>query len=184
MGKDFFDGLGTAISRTARELGGKAENLYESQKMKNRIAGEERQIQKIMAEIGRIIYKRYLDGAPLEDAQRILCEQIDQRMDKIADYKEGLAGVRGRKICPSCGSSVEGNASFCPHCGAACTVREAEEDAGDVVEAAAEEAEHTEETKQSEDAGHTEDEDGSDEREEQAEAAENAGSCEEEETAK
>lgn len=180
MGKDFFDGLGTAISRTARELGGKAENLYESQKMKNRIAGEERQIQKIMAEIGRIIYKRYLDGAPLEDAQKILCEQIDQRMDKIADYKEGLAGVRGRKICPSCGSSVEGNASFCPHCGAVCTVREAEEDAGDVVEDVTEEAEHTEETEQPEDAGHTEGEDGSEEREEQAEAAEDAGSCEEE----
>ena len=90
MGKDFFDGLGTAISRTARELGGKAENLYESQKMKNRIAGEERQIQKIMAEIGRIIYKRYLDGAPLEDAQKILCEQIDQRMDKSPIIKRGL----------------------------------------------------------------------------------------------
>lgn len=145
MGREFFEGLGETISRTAREIGGKAENLYETQKMKNRIAGEERQSQKIMAELGRILYKRYLDGTPLEDAQKILCEQIDQRMEKIARYKEELAGVRGRKICPSCGSSVDGNASFCPHCGAACPTRENEEDAGDVVDSTAEETEQPEE---------------------------------------
>ena len=139
MGKEFFDGLGEAITKTARELGGRAETLYETQKMKNRISGEERQIRKIMAELGRIIYRRYLDGTPLEDSQRVLCEQIDQRMEKIARYKESLAGVKGRKICPSCGSSVDGSASFCPHCGAVCPTRETEAEAGDVVEDTAEE---------------------------------------------
>lgn len=145
MGRDFFDGLGEAISKTARELGGRAENLYETQKMKNKISGEEKQIQKIMAELGRMLYKRYLDGVPLDEAQRILCEQIDQRMDRISHLKEGLAGVRGRKICPSCGSSVDGSAAFCPHCGAACPTRETEEEAGDVVEEPSEEASAQEE---------------------------------------
>lgn len=144
MGKDFFDGLGEAITKTARELGGRAETLYETQKMKNKIAGEERQIQKIMAELGKIIYKRYLEGAPLEDAQKILCEQIDQRMQRISAYKENLAGVKGRKICPSCGSSVDGDASFCPHCGAACPTRETEAEAGDVVDGTAEEVDPSE----------------------------------------
>ena len=145
MGRDFFDGLGEAISNTARELGGRAENLYETQKMKNKISGEEKQIQKIMAELGRMLYKRYLDGVPPDEAQRILCEQIDQRMDRISHLKEGLAGVRGRKICPSCGSSVDGSAAFCPHCGAACPTRETEEEAGDVVEEPSEEASAQEE---------------------------------------
>ena len=145
MGRDFFDGLGEAISKTARELGGRAENLYETQKMKNKISGEEKQIQKIMAELGRMLYKRYLDGVPLDEAQRILCEQIDQRMDRISHLKEGLAGVRGRKICPSCGSSVDGSAAFCPHCGAACPTRETEDEAGDVVEEPSEEASAQEE---------------------------------------
>lgn len=146
MGKDFFDGLGEAITKTARELGGRAETLYETQKMKNKIAGEERQIQKIMAELGKIIYKRYLEGAPLEDAQKILCEQIDQRMQRISAYKENLAGVKGRKICPSCGSSVDGDASFCPHCGAACPTRETEAEAGDVVDGTAEEVDPSEDS--------------------------------------
>lgn len=139
MGRDFFDGLGEAISKTARELGGRAENIYETQKMKNKIAGEERQIQKIMADLGKILYKRYLDGVPVEEAQRVLCEQVDQRMERISRLKEGLAGVKGRKICPSCGSSVDGDAAFCSHCGAACPTRETEAEAGDVVEGTAEE---------------------------------------------
>lgn len=173
MGKEFFDGLGEAITKTARELGGRAETLYETQKMKNRISGEERQIRKIMAELGRIIYRRYLDGTPLEDSQRVLCEQIDQRMEKIARYKESLAGVKGRKICPSCGSSVDGSASFCPHCGAACPTRETEAEAGDVVEGTAEEVdveEQPEEEKQEEDV--SQEEEVKEDTNEEAEAAE------------
>ena len=173
MGKEFFDGLGEAITKTARELGGRAETLYETQKMKNRISGEERQIQKIMAEIGKIIYRRYLDGPPLEDSQKMLCEQIDQRMEKIARYKESLAGVKGRKICPSCGSSVDGSASFCPHCGAACPTRETEAEAGDVVEGTAEEVdveEQSEEEKQEEDV--SQEEEVKEDTNEEAEAAE------------
>ncbi len=173
MGKEFFDGLGEAITKTARELGGRAETLYETQKMKNRISGEERQIQKIMAEIGKIIYRRYLDGTPLEDSQKMLCEQIDQRMEKIARYKESLAGVKGRKICPSCGSSVDGSASFCPHCGAACPTRETEAEAGDVVEGTAEEVdveEQPEEEKQEEDV--SQEEEVKEDTNEEAEAAE------------
>ena len=173
MGKEFFDGLGEAITKTARELGGRAETLYETQKMKNRISGEERQIRKIMAEIGKIIYRRYLDGTPLEDSQKMLCEQIDQRMEKIARYKESLAGVKGRKICPSCGSSVDGSASFCPHCGAACPTRETEAEAGDVVEGTAEEVdveEQSEEEKQEEDV--SQEEEVKEDTNEEAEAAE------------
>ena len=45
MAKDFFEELGEAITKTAREIGGRAEVLYGTQKLKNKISGEERQIQ-------------------------------------------------------------------------------------------------------------------------------------------
>lgn len=132
MAKDFFDGLGESFAKTMREIGGRAESFYSEQKLRNRISGEEKQIQKIMEELGKIIYRRYRDGVPLEDMQKRLCEQIDQRMDRISQYKEEIAGVKSKKVCPSCGTAVDAEVSFCPHCGAACTTREPEEQAGDV----------------------------------------------------
>lgn len=133
MAKDFFDGLGESFAKTMREIGGKAESFYSEQKLKSRISTEEKQIQKIMEELGKILYRRYRDGVPLEDMQKRLCEQIDQKMDRIAQYKEQIAGVKSKKVCPSCGAAVDAEMAFCPHCGASCTTKEQEDQAGDVV---------------------------------------------------
>ena len=133
MAKDFFDSIGKSLAKTMREVGGRAENFYSEQKLKGNISGEEKQIQKIMEELGKIVYRRYCDGAPLEDMRKRLCEQIDQRMERIAQFKEEIAGVKSKKICSSCGTAVEEGMAFCPHCGTACTTKEKEEYAGDVV---------------------------------------------------
>lgn len=133
MAKDFFDSIGKSLAKTMREVGGRAENFYSEQKLKGNISGEEKQIQKIMEELGKIVYRRYCDGAPLEDMQKRLCEQIDQRMERIAQFKEEIAGVKSKKICSSCGTAVEEGMAFCPHCGTACTTKEKEEYAGDMV---------------------------------------------------
>ena len=44
MAKDFFGNLGQALSKTAKELSGRAEDVYETQRLKNKISAEERQI--------------------------------------------------------------------------------------------------------------------------------------------
>lgn len=145
MAKDFFEELGEAITKTAREIGGRAEVLYGTQKLKNKISGEERQIQKIMEELGKVLYRRYREGVPLDDLQRCLCEQIDQRMTRIEQYKEEMAGVRSKKVCPSCGTVVDQDAAFCHHCGAACTTKEKEEAAGSVIDGTMDETVKSEE---------------------------------------
>ena len=148
MAKEFFQEFGEAFTKTMRDIGGRAESFYSEQKLRNKISGEEKQIRKIMEELGKIIYRRYKDNVPLEDMQRRLCEQIDQRMERISQYKEEIAGVKSRKICPSCGAAVDVEMAFCPHCGAACTVKEKEEQAGEVVaEVVAEEPETVPEEK-------------------------------------
>ena len=145
MAKDFLEELGEAITKTAREIGGRAEVLYGTQKLKNKISGEERQIQKIMEELGKVLYRRYREGVPLDDLQRRLCEQIDQRMTRIEQYKEEMAGVRSKKVCPSCGTVVDQDAAFCHHCGAACTTKEKEEAAGSVIDGTMDETVKSEE---------------------------------------
>ena len=52
MGADFFDGLGEALTKTAREIGERAEQIYEVQKLRNRISGEERMVDKILIRCG------------------------------------------------------------------------------------------------------------------------------------
>ena len=144
MAKDFFGGLSETISKTARELSGRAEEAYETQRIKNKISGEERQVEKAMADLGRIIYKRYKAEIPVDDAQKALCEQIDQRMEQIAKYKSDISElkVKCKRFCPACGSPINKNDAFCSQCGAACPTEEPEEKAGDdVIEGTAEEVE-------------------------------------------
>ena len=153
MAKDFFGSLGETLTKTAKELSGRAEEVYETQRLKNKISGEERQIEKAMADLGRIIYKRYKKEIPVDDAQKALCEQIDQRMEQIEKYKTDISElkVKNKRFCPSCGSPLAKDDVFCSQCGAACPTVEPEEDAGDdVIEGTAEEvvaeAETVEET--------------------------------------
>ena len=150
MAKDFFGSLGETITKTARELSGRAEEVYETQRIKNRISGEKRQVEKVMADLGKIIYKRYKDGIPLDEEEKALCEQIDQRMAQIEKYKEEMNNVKGNRFCPSCGNPLGRNDAYCSMCGAACPVPEAEEDAGDTVDGTAEEVYEAEETETSE----------------------------------
>ena len=146
MAKDFFGSLGETLTKTAKELSGRAEEVYETQRLKNKISGEERQIEKAMADLGRIIYKRYKKEIPVDDAQKALCEQIDQRMEQIEKYKTDISElkVKNKRFCPSCGSPLAKDDAFCSQCGAACPTVEPEEDAGDdVIEGTEEVAEET-----------------------------------------
>lgn len=146
MAKDFFSSLGETLTKTAKELSGRAEEVYETQRLRNRISGEERQINKAMADIGRIIYKRYKDGVPLPEEEKAICEQIDERKAQIDQYKEEIDGVKGNRFCPSCGNLLGRNDAFCSRCGAACPIPEPEEEAGDTVDGTAEEIYEPEET--------------------------------------
>ena len=88
------------------------------------------------------IYKRYKKEIPVDDAQKALCAQIDQRMEQIEKYKTDISElkVKNKRFCPSCGSPLAKDDAFCSQCGAACPTVEPEEDAGDdVIEGTAEE---------------------------------------------
>lgn len=133
MGNEFLDGLGETISRTAKELGERAENLYETQKIRSRISSEERMVGKIKTDLGNIVYKKYVSDETVDAEMAALCEEIDQRMRRIARYKDMMADLKGQKICPSCQKAVDRDVAFCPYCGAACPAWEPEKPAVEVV---------------------------------------------------
>ena len=151
MAKDFFGSLTDAFAKAAKDLTGRAETIYETQKLKNKISGEKQQIEKAMADLGRIVYRRYQEGISVEEAENEICVQIDERYQQIKRLKKEAEELKEQRVCPNCGSIVGKNDAFCSKCGASCPVPEEEDDnivdMEEPVEEASEEAEEpTEET--------------------------------------
>ena len=149
MTRDFFDELSDTITRTTKDLGKKAGQLYEAQKIRSKISSEEQMVQKLKADIGNVIFEKYKEGAEVEEALKGFCEEIEQHLDIIDGYKDAAAEMKGRKICPACGKSVDRSVSFCPYCGSVCPTPEPEKAEGDVVDTeTAEPVEPVEETEE------------------------------------
>ena len=151
MAKDFFGSLTDTFAKAAKDLTGRAETIYETQKLKNKISGEKQQIEKAMADLGRIVYRRYQEGISVEEAEDEICVQIDERYQQIKRLKKEAEELKEQRVCPNCGSIVGKNDAFCSKCGASCSVPEEEDDnivdIEEPVEEASEEAEEpTEET--------------------------------------
>ena len=151
MAKDFFSSLTDTFAKAAKDLTGRAETIYETQKLKNKISGEKQQIEKAMADLGRIVYRRYQEGISVEEAEDAICVQIDERYQQIKRLKKEAEELKEQRVCPNCGSIVGKNDAFCSKCGASCPVPEEEDDnivdMEEPVEEASEEAEEpTEET--------------------------------------
>ena len=151
MAKDFFGSLTDTFAKAAKDLTGRAETIYETQKLKNKISGEKQQIEKAMADLGRIVYRRYQEGISVEEAENEICVQIDERYQQIKRLKKEEEELKEQRVCPNCGSIVGKNDAFCSKCGASCSVPEEEDDnivdMEEPVEEASEKAEEpTEET--------------------------------------
>ena len=141
MAAEIIDGLVKTLSKTTKEigkatkeLGARAEQGIEAQKIRNKIAGEERIIEKIKVDIGDVIYRRHSQGDGIDSELSALCQEIDQHYLKVREYKDSAANIKGQKICPSCEREVDINVSFCPYCGTPCPTPEPAKDVeGDTV---------------------------------------------------
>ena len=119
----------------------RSENLYEIQKIRNKLSAQERMTEKLMMDIGKMIYTRYEQGEAVDGETGAICEEISQHMLEADHYRDAIAASKGEKFCPACHKAVMREASFCPYCGAACPTAELEEKAADVIEQADEELE-------------------------------------------
>ena len=136
---NFWDDIGNTLTRKAKGLSSRAENLYEIQKIRNKLSAQERMTEKLMMDIGKLIYTRYEHGEAVDGEVGAICEEISQHMLEADHFRDAIAASKGEKFCPACHKAVMREASFCPYCGAACPTAELEEKATDVIEQAEEE---------------------------------------------
>ena len=153
MAKSFWDDLGNTLTRKAKGFSTKAENLYEIQKIRNKLSAQERMTEKLMMDIGRMIYARYERGEAVDGEVGAICEEISQHILEADHYRDAIAASKGEKFCPACHKAVMREASFCPYCGAACPTPEPEieEKNSEVIEVADEELENAAEAEVTDD---------------------------------
>lgn len=127
--KEFFENLGKIVVEKAEVVGKKAEEVVdvvskkteqtvEIQKIKSRIHTMERNNERDLKDIGKMVYDKYKKGEEVDSQFAELCEAIKEREETIEDAKKDIAELKDMEVCDNCGTHIDKNATFCSKCGA------------------------------------------------------------------
>ena len=105
MNEDLFGSIKQTITETAGAVGKKTEEFVETQKMRNKVRTLQREIRKKYADVGEIVYKRYVDGDTMDEELTGHCEVVMGLQKELAECKESMAAKQGKNVCPACGIS-------------------------------------------------------------------------------
>ena len=86
--------------------------------MRNKVRTLQREIRKKYADLGEIVYRRYVDGDTPDEELTGHCEVVMGLQKELAECKESMAAKQGKNVCPACGISNPKDAVFCMYCGA------------------------------------------------------------------
>ena len=91
---DFFDGFGKRVADVAGDLGKKAGETIEVQKLKSEIRFLKRGNQRDFVDIGKAIYEKFTKNE-IQDMDMIaLCEAIEKRDEQIEKYEEQIVRIK------------------------------------------------------------------------------------------
>lgn len=135
---DNLNDLGKIISEKAEVVSKKTEDVVEIQKIKNQIRVMERNNERDLLDIGKMIYEQYKKGVPVDSEFVELCEAISDREDSIEAYNKQVADLKGLEVCENCKEHVDASAAYCPKCGTKIEREEKEEVSEEIIEEAEE----------------------------------------------
>ena len=91
---DFFDGFGKRVADVASDLGKKAGDTIEVQKLKSEIRFLKRGNQRDFVDIGKAIYEKFTKNE-IQDMDMIaLCEANEKRDEQIEKYEEQIVRIK------------------------------------------------------------------------------------------
>ena len=118
MSDDFFGDLGKSISRVTQKAVGRTGELFETTKINAQISGEQREIEKLYAKIGAVVYRKIANGTMEADEDIApIVDDIRAHAGQLASRRKALAGVKRMRVCPACGELIATDVAFCPKCG-------------------------------------------------------------------
>lgn len=95
---DFMDKLekiGKVFADTVDEVGKRAEDTLEVQKIKSQINSMKRYNDRDLADMGKIIYERYKNGEEVEAEFAVFCEEIARREDEADNLEREIWRIKG-----------------------------------------------------------------------------------------
>lgn len=115
--KENLESLGKTISEKAEVVSKKTEEAVEIQKIKSQIRTMERNNERDLQDIGKMIYEQFKKGKPVSTDFVELCEAIEDREESIEAYNKQVADLKGMDVCKNCKEHLDANAAYCPNCG-------------------------------------------------------------------
>lgn len=91
---DFFDELGKKLSIVADDLGRRAGDTFECQKIKSQIRSLKRENEKDFAEMGRMVYDLFQNNELQSTDYIPICEAIENRDEEIEEKEKELEKIR------------------------------------------------------------------------------------------
>lgn len=91
---EFLDSVGKKISEVADELGRKASDTIESQKIKSEIRSLKRANERDFAEIGRMVFEKFQNGELSSTDYITICEAVEKRDEEVSKKEEELTKIR------------------------------------------------------------------------------------------
>ena len=114
----FLENLGKKVGEAAQAAAKKSGELVEVTKLNVNINSEEDKIQKLYAQIGKVVFEKYNASGIAEDDVQEACENIKVHEQNIRTLRDKISEVKGTKQCVGCGADMDKDQIFCSKCGA------------------------------------------------------------------
>jgi predicted nucleic acid-binding Zn-ribbon protein len=123
----FLDNLSKKIGDVAEAATDKAKELAELTKLSSSVSSEQKQIESLYTEIGKIMFEKEKENPEsviasqcrdIIDSQKTI-DELNAKINAIKSGGQPSAGAAagpGRKFCPNCGAEISGG-KFCQSCG-------------------------------------------------------------------
>ena len=91
---DFFEELGKRISDVAGDIGKKAGDTIETEKLKSQIRSLKRANARDLLEIGEMVCDKFRDGEISDLDYATLCEAVEKREEEVKRYEEEIQKIK------------------------------------------------------------------------------------------
>lgn len=105
------------VTETAKSAMQKSNEIFEVTKINMSIGDAQVEIDKILKDIGQILYDSYQNGESVSDEVADKCVQVDEVVEKIKEMKVRLMELKNVIICSNCENENQPDDLFCSKCG-------------------------------------------------------------------